>query len=282
MLHSLRPFIVATMCAAASIGTTSAMRPQAQAPQAARPLAIGETWTISSTVLKETRVINVYSPLGFAADTPALPVMYMPDGGVAEDFMHVAGLVQVLTGNGSMRPFLLVGIENTERRRDMTGPTTNDEDRKIAPRVGGSAGFREFIRTELMPAVQKRYRTTDETALVGESLAGLFTVETFLRAPEMFDAYIAIDPSLWWNNTGLIAEGPALLRSSSAVRRRLFVATSSEPTIAADARRFVELVRASGGAAQVELKEFPTEQHSTIYHPAALTAFRVLFPVPPR
>ena len=282
MLHSLRPFIVATMCAAASIGTTSAMRPQAQAPQAARPLAIGETWTISSTVLKETRVINVYSPLGFAADTPALPVMYMPDGGVAEDFMHVAGLVQVLTGNGSMRPFLLVGIENTERRRDMTGPTTNDEDRKIAPRVGGSAGFREFIRTELMPAVQKRYRTTDETALVGESLAGLFTVDTFLRAPEMFDTYIAIDPSLWWNNTGLIAEGPALLRSSSAVRRRLFVATSSEPTIAADARRFVELVRASGGAAQVELKEFPTEQHSTIYHPAALTAFRVLFPVPPR
>lgn len=282
MLHSLRPFIVATMCAAASIGTTSAMRPQAQAPQAARPLAIGETWAISSTVLKETRVINVYSPLGFAADTPALPVMYMPDGGVAEDFLHVAGLVQVLTGNGSMRPFLLVGIENTERRRDMTGPTTNDEDRKIAPRVGGSAGFREFIRTELMPAVQKRYRTTDETALVGESLAGLFTVETFLRAPEMFDTYIAIDPSLWWNNTGLIAEGPALLRASASVRRRLFVATSSEPTIAADARRFVDVVRASGGAAQVELKEFPTEQHSTIYHPAALTAFRVLFAVPPR
>ena len=282
MLESLRPFVAASMCAVACLSATSAMQPQAPAPQAARPLAIGETWTISSAVLKETRVINVYSPLGFAADTPALPVMYMPDGGVAEDFIHVAGLVQVLTGNGSMRPFLLVGIENTERRRDMTGPTTNDEDRKIAPRVGGSAGFREFIRTELMPAVQKRYRTTDETALVGESLAGLFTVETFLRAPEMFDAYIAIDPSLWWNNTGLIAEGSALLRSSSAVRRRLFVATSSEPTIAADARRFVELVRASGGAAQVELKEFPTEQHSTIYHPAALTAFRVLFPVPPR
>lgn len=282
MLHSLRPSIVATLCAVACLGTSSAMQTQAHAPQAARPLAIGETWAISSTVLKETRVINVYSPLGFAADTPALPVMYMPDGGVAEDFLHVAGLVQVLTGNGSMRPFLLVGIENTERRRDMTGPTTNDEDRKIAPRVGGSAGFREFIRTELMPAVQKRYRTTDETALVGESLAGLFTVETFLRAPEMFDTYIAIDPSLWWNNTGLIAEGPALLRASASVRRRLFVATSSEPTIAADARRFVDVVRASGGAAQVELKEFPTEQHSTIYHPAALTAFRVLFAVPPR
>ena len=54
----------------------------------------------------------------------------------------MAGLVQVLVGNGTMRPFLLVGIENTERRRDMTGPTQNAEDRKIAPRVGGSAAFR--------------------------------------------------------------------------------------------------------------------------------------------
>lgn len=247
-----------------------------------RPLAIGETWTLSSAVLKESRVINVYSPLGVGPDTPPLPVLYMPDGGVAEDFIHVAGLVQVLSGNGSMRPFLLVGIENTERRRDMTGPTTNDEDRKIAPRVGGSAPFREFIRTELMPAVRARYRTTEETALVGESLAGLFTVETFLRAPDMFDAYIAIDPSLWWNNAGLITEATALLRQSSGVGRRLLVATSSEPTIAADARRFVEVVRSAATAAQVELRDFPTEQHSTVYHPAALTAFRVLFPVPPR
>ena len=56
----------------------------------------------------------------------------MPDGGMEEDFPHVAGLVQVLTGNGTMRPFLLVGIENTERRRDLTGPTENVEDKKIA------------------------------------------------------------------------------------------------------------------------------------------------------
>lgn len=280
MPRSLHPVIVATICAVTCLGTISAMQLQAQVPQAARPLAIGETWTISSTVLKETRVINVYSPLGFAADAPTLPVMYMPDGGAAEDFIHVAGLVQVLTGNGSMRPFLLVGIENTERRRDMTGPTANDEDRKIAPRVGGSAAFREFIRTELMPAVRSRYRTTDETALVGESLAGLFTVETCLRAPEMFDTCIAIDPSLWWNNAGLIGETTALLTASAAKPRRLHVATSAEPTIAADARRFVDRVRTSGSAVQVTFKEFPGEQHSTIYHPAALAAFRALFAPP--
>ncbi|KAG1205223.1 hypothetical protein G6F35_011776 [Rhizopus arrhizus] len=63
----------------------------------------------------------------------------MPDGGIGEDFLHVAGLVQVLSGNGSMRPFLLVGIENTERRRDMTGPSKDPQDQKIAPRIGAPA-----------------------------------------------------------------------------------------------------------------------------------------------
>jgi predicted alpha/beta superfamily hydrolase len=170
------------------------------AASASQPLTIGETFTIESKVLGETRRINVYLPPGYAGTELRVPVLYMPDGGIAEDFLHVAGLVQVGVGNGTMRPFLLVGIENTERRRDLTGPTNNAEDRKIAPRVGGSAEFRKFIRDELMPEVTKRYRTTDETATVGESLAGLFVVETFFLEPDLFDTYIAIDPSLWWND----------------------------------------------------------------------------------
>src|SRR3712207_5798003 len=142
-----------------------------------------------------------------------LPVLYMPDGGVAEDFLHVAGLVQVSVGNGTMRPFLLVGIENTERRRDLTGPTSNAEDRKIAPRVGGSAAFRRFIRAELMPEVKRRYRTVGETAIVGESLAGLFVVETFFLEPDLFDTYVAIDPSLWWNDGELVSRAGERLRA---------------------------------------------------------------------
>jgi enterochelin esterase-like enzyme len=90
----------------------------------ATPLVIGDTFTIASRVLAETRRINVYMPPGYAdAPRTPVPVLYMPDGGMGEDFLHVAGLVQVSVGNGTMRPFLLVGIENTERRRDMTGPT---------------------------------------------------------------------------------------------------------------------------------------------------------------
>src|SRR5262249_5425723 len=151
----------------------------------------GETFTIDSKVLSEKRRINVYMPPGYADSSSArLPVLYMPDGGLTEDFLHIAGLVQVSVGNGTMRPFLLVGIENTERRRDLTGPTDNEEDKKIAPRVGGSKAFRKFIRDELMPQVKNRYRTTSETAIMGESLAGLFVVETFFLEPELFNTYI--------------------------------------------------------------------------------------------
>ena len=104
------------------------------------PLAIGETFTIDSHVLAETRRINVLVPTSYgeAIDAP-LPVLYMPDGGTGEDFLHVAGLVQVSVSSGTMRPFMLVGIENTERRRDMTGPTMNAEDLAIAPLPNGDA-----------------------------------------------------------------------------------------------------------------------------------------------
>ena len=108
--------------------------------------------------------------------------------------------------------------------RDMTGPTENPEDKKIAPRTGGSEAFRKFIRTELMPAVAARYRVTGETAIVGESLAGLFVVETLFLEPDLFDTYIALDPSLWWNNEALVAGAEARLRArpnGRTARRRL-------------------------------------------------------------
>src|SRR6476659_5118404 len=74
----------------------------------ATPLVIGETFTLESAVLKETRRINVYMPPGCGgAQATACPVLYMPDGGVGEDFIHVAGLVQVSVGNDTMRPFVL-------------------------------------------------------------------------------------------------------------------------------------------------------------------------------
>jgi predicted alpha/beta superfamily hydrolase len=262
---------------AITAGTTHAQTPTT-------PLCIGETFTLASKVLGETRRLNVYLPPVYRDSAKVrLPVLYMPDGGLAEDFLHVAGLVQVLVGNGTMRPFILVGIENTARRRDLTGPTTNAEDKKIAPRVGESATFRQFIRRELMPAVRQRYRTTAETALVGESLAGLFTVETLLLEPDLFDTYLAFDPSLWWNNGQLAKQAAGIVAAYHGPAKTLYMATSSQGDTVATPQ-LANLMRTSKPPRITAYYEpMPTETHATIYHPAALRGFRRVFrPLPAR
>ena len=243
------------------------------------PLTIGETFTVESKVLGESRRINVYLPPPYTQSPETrLPVLYMPDGGMAEDFLHVAGLVQVSVGNGTMRPFILVGIENTQRRRDLTGPTQNDEDRKIAPRVGGSAAFRSFIRSELMPAVTSRYRTTTETAIIGESLAGLFVVETLFIEPELFDTYIAFDPSLWWNNKALLNRSVEQSRDGSDRGKTIYLASSNEKDLAILTRQLADRLRNNASTDfRVHYEPMPGETHATIYHPAALAALRLLF-----
>lgn len=250
-----------------------------QAPPS-QPLVVGETWTLESVTLKETRRINVYLPPAYAAAADTrLPVLYMPDGGMGEDFLHVAGLVQVLTGNGTMRPFILVGIENTDRRRDLTGPTDNPEDRKMAPRAGGADAFRAFLRSELMPAVRAKYRTTNETAIVGESLAGLFIVETCLKEPDLFHTCIAFDPSLWWNNGTLVKDAARLLRSSTDKARTWYLATSSEGDVESLTTTFEGILKSTAGPRlSWTYDRMPAERHATIYHPAALVAFRKIFP----
>ncbi|MEW6734321.1 MAG: alpha/beta hydrolase-fold protein [Acidobacteriota bacterium] len=242
-------------------------------------LVIGETFTIDSKLLGETRRINIYLPPGYRESKDAnFPVLYMPDGGMGEDFLHIAGLVQVSVVNGTMRPFLLVGIENTQRRRDLTGPTENAEDKKIAPKVGGSAAFREFIRKELMPEVRTRYRTTTETAIVGESLAGLFIVETFFLEPDLFNTYIAIDPSLWWNNQELVNNSGKRLRDQTKLQTTLYLASSDEKGIVQPVQQLAEVLSKSATSSlHWHYESMADEQHGTIFHPAAIKAFRKVF-----
>ncbi|SFX35011.1 hypothetical protein SAMN03097694_1740 [Janthinobacterium lividum] len=249
------------------------------ASSAATPLVIGESFNIDSQALQEKRHINVYMARAWdtAPDAP-LPVLYMPDGGVAEDFLHVAGLLQVSVANGTMRPFMLVGMQNTQRRRDLTGPTDSAEDRKIAPVVGGASAYRAFIRDELMPEIARRYRMTGETAIVGESLAGLFVVETYLLEPQLFDHYLAFDPSLWWNRGALPRQAATLLAKGKPGKHSLYLASSSEAGIAIEVQRLADvLAKQAPPGLQWHVEKMPEETHGTIYHPAALKAFRAVF-----
>ena len=243
-----------------------------------------DTLTLTSHALGELRHINVHVPKGYTASTSTpLPVLYMPDGGIDEDFPHVVNTVDSLIALGAIRPVIVVGVPNTERRRDLTGPTRVHSDSAIAPHVGGSAAFRKFFRDELIPEIDKRYRTTPERAIVGESLAGLFVVETFLREPTLFDHYVAFDPSLWWNHGALVDSTPALLRAISPgnvthrtarrmPRRTLYVAASRDD-IDDQTQRLAAALRTGSGFAWTHVTR-PDLTHPTIFRalaPAGLT-----------
>ena len=128
-----------------------------------------------------------------------------------------------------------------------------------------------------MPQIKARYRTTDETAIVGESLAGLFVVETLFVEPELFDTYIAIDPSIWWNN-GKLIETAAKPHSRAIAQRKVYIAQSSDEYVPGQAKRFESLMTSEpSNRSGWYFKWMPEEKHSTIYHPAALEAFRTVF-----
>nr|WP_315469712.1 alpha/beta hydrolase-fold protein [uncultured Undibacterium sp.] len=244
-----------------------------------KPLVIGESLELVSKTMQETRRINVYLPDGYQQDqSKTYPVIYMPDGGIAEDFLHIAGLMQVSIANGTMRPFILVGIENTVRRRDLTGPSDSDLDKKAIPNLGGADLYRHFLTKELIPEIELRYRTTQERALVGESLAGLFTIETLFHTPEMFQTYIAIDPSLWWNDQALTARFAEKLKANPQLAKNLYFASSGQRGMEQVIKSFAEMLKLQQPKGlNWTYEHFAKETHATIYHPAALIAFRKLF-----
>jgi predicted alpha/beta superfamily hydrolase len=240
---------------------------QAQAPQ--DPIPAHDSLTITSRVLNEPRLINVHLPAGYDSSSARYPVLYMPDGGIYEDFPHVVNTVDSLTALGRIRPVIVVGIPNTERRRDLTGPTRFARDSAIAPHVGGSESFRRFIGDELIPAIDRRYRTTDERAIVGESLAGLFIVETFLREPSLFSHYIAFDPSIWWNKGNLADSSATLIERMDSLPRSIDLTSSRDDIDAGTARVAHALEAAHHPNLTWRFTPRPDLTHATIFRAMA-------------
>jgi len=250
-------------------------------PHAADGVPPHENFQLESRHLHESRTINVYLP-PHDVKTSGLPVLYMPDGGVAEDFPHVAATVDAGIREGRITPLLVVGIENTQRRRDMTGPTTVDSDRQIAPVVGGSAAFRAFIADELIPEIERRYQPGPSRGIIGESLAGLFVVETLFEQPELFDRYIALSPSLWWNDAALTESAAARLARLRGLDASVYIAWADESNIGPQAEALTATVRR---AALPRLRwtavPRPDLRHDTIYRTLENEAVRNLYPTSP-
>lgn len=234
--------------------------------QVVDPIPVHETFQLNSAALQEMRTINVWFPESYSNSHDSFPVMYMADGGIKEDFPHIANTMAALIQSKKIPPFILVGIENTQRRRDLTGPTTIASDKEVAPVVGGSAAFRKFLAVELIPQIKQRFRTKNTTGILGESLSGLFVMETFFLQPELFDYYIAFDPSLWWNDHYLVKNAKAMLSRPAAANKTLWFAGSGAEDIFTYTRELSGILKeANLPWLRWTYADEPKEEHASIF-----------------
>lgn len=253
-------------------------------PARAEPITIRESFTIHSDILGQDRQVNIYLPPSYAEGNKAYPVLYLLDGGVGEDFLHIAGIATLSADWRGIRDYILVGVAGIDRYHELTSPTSVDFEQKRLPTNGGAADFRKYLRDELVPWVKGRYRTTDETVLMGESLAGLFVAETFLHEPTLFEGYVAVSPSLWWNKEALAKAAPKLLaKPGFPAGRRLFITAAQddgEDTFAALDTLEAALAANPPKGLKLTVRRLDDESHATTLHPSALMAVRQFFAVP--
>ena len=229
------------------------------------PVPEHDSLKIASKFVNEDRVVNIWTPPNYKESTDSFPVLYMPDGGIKEDFPHIANTLVKLIEENKIPPYILVGIENTERRRDLSGPTEIEYDLKIVPNPGGSNNFRSFIKEELFNEINRRYRTANKRAIIGESAAGIFVIETFLLDDDMFDYYIAMDPALWYNEQYLVKNFESLVKENYEHKKKLWFAGSDAVDISTHTRELNKKLKQSGSGLVWKYSDEPNEQHNTIF-----------------
>lgn len=286
-MHSSPPKFEVRPALAALLGSLFAAcaTPPPAAPPPPPPLAgaadivIGTSFPLESEVLGQTRTINVCLPSGYADRSEAFPVLYLLDGGVQQDLLPVTGFGALATLSGQYEEFIVVGIQTDDRRYELTSPSALPYDLWQIPNNGGAEQFRHFITEEVQPWVDQRYRTTGETAVLGESLAGLFIVDTFLRAPASFDHYLAVSPSLWWEGQALAQSAAERFETGDLYAGRSLYLTVADETdiLAAIEHLIIALEEHAPEQLTWWFEPLPEEHHNTIYHPATLTALRRIF-----
>lgn len=253
---------------------------QKTAESNSKPFVLGITETIASIQLSETRTLNIYLPEGYNENpNTSYPVIYLLDGSADEDFIHIAGLVQFANFSWvNMLPkSIVVGIANIDRRRDLSFPTTVAKDKQDNPTSGGSEKFIAFIEKELQPYIHSKYRADSNAMLIGQSLGGLLATEILFKKPYLFNQYIIVSPSLWWDNESLLAQNKQI----TAYKKqdiKVYIGVGKEgDRMETDAKKLFDVLQQNKtGKIKSHFKLFEDENHATILHHAAYDAIKTL------
>jgi len=247
-------------------------------------IVIGTVDTVYSKILNEKRAVFVHVPQG--DKTQRYPVLYILDG--EDHFQSAVAIEEQLSG--VLPDMIVVGITNTVRERDLTPTVSAGHDKS-----GGGENFMSFIEKELMPYVDSHYPTAPYRVFSGHSLGGLTVMNAFFNHTNLFNAYIAIDPSLWWDSQRWIKKQESELAKHDFGNKSLFIAMANNIPAGLDTNTmsqdksgvslvtqsvfpFVRYLRDSKpNGLHWTSKLYPNERHGTVELNAEYDALRYLF-----
>jgi predicted alpha/beta superfamily hydrolase len=253
-------------------------------------ISIGKKYSIQSKILNENRVYNVYLPSSYQNSLlKKYIVAYVLDGDNSK-FKEVAGIVQSMNAASQLKmqipELIIVAIENTDRTRDFT-PTYSlnylDQENITAFSSSGKANnFMKFLETELMPEINRSYRTISKNMIIGHSLGGLFAINCLLEAPDLFNYYILIDPSWFWDHNYIGKRSREILKSKNNLKARVYISLANN--FKEDSRHykwgqeFYKLLQAnSSPGLSSKIQYFPDEKHLTVPLPGTYYGLRYMF-----
>lgn len=243
------------------------------AAQARVPVVIGETRHLRSSILNEERTFKVHLPPGYEGSTDRYPVLFVLDG--QSHFVHVVGSASYLAEQGEIPPLIVVGLDSTVRVRDFT-PTD-------WPQVwiggGGAAKFRAFLARELIPEIEKAYRTDGFRIVAGHSASGQFALYCLEAEPALFQAYFALSPSLDWDGNLPISGLEKAFGQKPTLQAFAFVARSDDrERPLADFNRLVEVFQKKAPAGlRWKSQAYDLETHGSIALVGTIDALRALY-----
>jgi predicted alpha/beta superfamily hydrolase len=192
-------------------------------------VVIGKVDSIQSSVLNETRKVWIYMPNGLdEKSTNRYPVVYLLDG--PAHFYSVVGLIQQFSqvnGNTVCPEMIVVAIANTDRTRDLTPTYVKGDppyvDSNFTKTSGGGEKFISFLKKELIPHIDANYPTQPFKMLIGHSFGGLMAMHILANHTDMFNAYISIDPSMWWDNMNYLKQAKEVLQKKQFTHKTLYL-----------------------------------------------------------
>lgn len=252
-------------------GAVAALGAQEAGPKA---IVLGDRITLTSSVLGERRQADVFVPTQPAGSTARFPVLYTLDGEVS--FVHTVSAASMLSGQEEMPQAIVVAVRNVDRERDFIPAATNPANvPSDLATAGGADRFLAFLEQELIPYINAHYPTQPYRVLIGHSFGGLFAVHALTERPALFQGYVALEPSLWWDagtqTTRLLAR---LARPETGLVRLVVAEGVGRERMGP---RWPEVAKAIGPSGVAAYLEIPGENHVGMTFPGRYQSLRALF-----